>query len=334
MNHSQRLDVAALLAGPALLICCTVHAADPSTPSGAGYAPCSAPPAPATLAPGTALKDCDDTPELVAIHAGTFDMGDVLGNGYDYERPVHRVRVEAFLIGRYEVTVGEWNTCVAAAACPPAGASQDPDPRHPISLVSWDEAELYLAWLGRRTGRQYRLPSEAEWEYAARAGSETQYTWGNTETTICQHANILDLSGHRAHPSWAWYAGCDDGYAEAAPVGSFPPNAWGLYDMIGNVWEWVADCWHGNYEGAPEDARPWMEDACSKHVNRGGGWGNHARTARVSTRDGDMHTARSDGLGFRVARSVVYARPQAPTAAPPSPSPSAPPAAKPAAPRA
>lgn len=268
------------------------------------YPPCAAAAAPAALTPGTAVKDCEDAPELTLIPAGTFNMGDVLGNGYDYERPVHKVRVAAFLMGRYEVTVGEWKSCVAAGACPLAGA-QDPDPRHPVSLVSWDEAQAYVAWLARRSGRPYRLPSEAEWEYAARAGSETQYTWGNTETTICQHANIFDLSGHRNHPDWSWYAGCDDGYAELAPVGSYPPNTWGLYDMIGNVWEWVADCWHGNYEGAPDDGRAWMEEGCPKHVNRGGGWGNHARTARISTRDGDMHTARSDGLGFRVARSVV-----------------------------
>ena len=322
MNGSQRA-VAALLAGAALLIGCdTVQAAETGASARSAYTPCPGPPAPTSLVAGTILKDCEDSPELVVIPGGSFDMGDTLGNGYDYEKPVHRVKVDAFLIGRYEVTVGEWRACVAAAACPPAGAAQDPDPRHPVSLVSWDEAQLYLAWLGRRAGRSYRLPSEAEWEYAARAGGQTQYTWGNTETSICQHANILDLSGHKAHPSWTWYAGCDDGHAEAAPVGSFPPNAWGLHDMIGNVWEWVADCWHGNYEGAPDTARPWLEDACSKHVNRGGGWGNHARTARVSTRDGDIHSAHSDGLGFRVARSIVYARP--PAAANPAAGPAAP----------
>jgi formylglycine-generating enzyme required for sulfatase activity len=310
----RRLLAAVLFAG-----CGMAHATERAPlPARPAYPPCASPPMPATLATGAVLRDCEDTPELVAVPGGSFDMGDVLGNGYDYEKPVHRVKVDAFLIGRYEVTVGEWRACAAAAACPAAGAEHDPDPRHPIALVSWDEAQLYLSWLGRRTGRQYRLPSEAEWEYAARAGSETQYTWGNTETSICQHANILDLSGHGAHPNWTWYAGCDDGFAEAAPVGSFPANAWGLHDMIGNLWEWVADCWHGNYEGAPDTGRPWMEEACTKHVNRGGGWGNHARTARVSTRDGDVHGAHSDGLGFRVARSIVYANPLPAAAAKPA----------------
>ncbi len=153
-----------------------------------------------------------------------LQYGDVLGNGYDYERPVHTVRVEGFLIGRYEVSVAEWMACVQAGACPGASAAQDPTPSHPVSMVSWDEAQQYVAWLTRRTGRAYRLPSEAEWEYAARAGSENQYTWGNTETSICQHANVLDISGHQANPAWTWSIGCDDGFARAAPVGSFPPN--------------------------------------------------------------------------------------------------------------
>lgn len=326
MNASWHRILPALLAAAVLAAALPASAADKATASTAPrivYPPCAAPPMPAALAPGTVLKDCEDTPELVAIPGGSFEMGDVLGNGYDYERPVHKVRVEAFLIGRYEVTVGEWRACAAAGACPIAGAEHDADPRHPIALVSWDDVQLYLAWLGRRTGRQYRLPSEAEWEYAARAGSETQYTWGNTETTICQHANILDVSGHAAHPAWTWAEGCDDGYAEAAPVGSFAPNAWGLHDMIGNVWEWVADCWHPNYEGAPDTARPWMEEGCSKHVNRGGGWGNHARTARVSTRDGDIHSAHSDGMGFRVARSIIYANPPAAATQPAAAAPSA-----------
>jgi formylglycine-generating enzyme required for sulfatase activity len=255
------------------------------------------------------VKDCADTPDLMFIPAGKFRMGDVLGNGYDYERPVHPVQVEAFLIGRYEVTVAEWLACANSGACPGAGAAQDSAPNHPIALVSWDEAQQYVAWLSRHTSRSYRLPSEAEWEYAARAGSETQYTWGNNEASVCQHANVLDLSGRQANPAWTWSVGCDDGFARAAPVGSFPPNAWGLHDMIGNVWEWVADCWHGNYDGAPDNGSPWVEEGCPKRVNRGGGWGNHPRTTRVSTRDGDVHTARSDGLGFRVARNIIYAQP-------------------------
>ena len=302
--------------GLALLCVCIGHGASASAATAAGTSPrpavqrCAPQAAPGSLTPGTVLRDCADTPQLVVIPGGGFRMGDVLGNGYDYERPVHTVRIEGFLIGRYEVTVAEWMACVQAGACPGAGAAQDPTPSHPIAMVSWDEAQQYVAWLTRRSGRAYRLPSEAEWEYAARAGSDNQYTWGNTETSICLHANVLDISGHQANPGWTWWIGCDDGYPRAAPVGSFPPNDWGVYDMIGNVWEWVADCWHGNYDGAPGNGAPWVEDACPKHVNRGGGWGNHPRTTRISTRDGDIHSAHSDGLGFRVARSIIYASPQ------------------------
>ncbi|MES2681948.1 MAG: formylglycine-generating enzyme family protein [Pseudomonadota bacterium] len=290
-------------------------AAAPAAPQRAATA-CVAPP-PAKLLGGERRRDCADTPELVSIAAGRFEMGDVLGNGPPYEKPVHPVRIEAFLIGRYEVTVGEWRACVAAGACPESRVS-DADLRQPVSLVSWDDAQRYLAWLSRRTGRPYRLPSEAEWEYAARAGTDTQYSWGNHEIAGCLNANTLDLRGGEANPSWTWAADCDDGHAGPAPVGSYPANAWGLHDMLGNVWEWVADCWHSSYEGAPDNGRAWVQERCSKRVNRGGGWGNHVRTTRVSTRDGDIHGGRSDGLGFRVARDIIYAKPAVKPAGPQS----------------
>ncbi len=308
----------ALLAAAA----CPCQAASSKTAAPAGARQpavqrCASPAVSGPATPGTVVKDCAESPDLILIRGGSFKMGDVLGNGYDYERPVHEVHIEEFMIGRYEVTVAEWMACVQAGACVWNGSGLDTVPNHPVATVSWDEVKQYLAWLSRRTGRQYRLPSEAEWEYAARAGSETQYPWGNIEAAVCTHANVLDSSGRKANPDWTWSVGCDDGFARAAPVGSFPPNDWGLYDVIGNVWEWVADCWHGNYDGAPDNGAPWLEDGCTKRVNRGGGWGNHPRTTRLSTRDGDIHTAHSDGLGFRVARNVIYASPR--PAAPASP---------------
>lgn len=258
--------------------------------------------APAAGLPGY-FRDCSDTPQMVAFRGGDFRMGDLLGNGHDYERPLRTVHVTPFAIGRYEVTVAEWSVCVEAGGCtgrPPGTLPPD----HPVTQVSWEQARQYTAWLSQRTGKSYRLPSEAEWEYAARAGSAQQFTWGNFDAMACPHANTFDRTGLRRFPSWNWSVACDDGFAETAPVGSYPPNAWGVYDMVGNVWEWVADCWHNSYDGAPDSSAAWISEGCNKRVNRGGGWGNHPRSARVSNRDGDNAGAHSDGLGFRVARDT------------------------------
>jgi formylglycine-generating enzyme required for sulfatase activity len=238
---------------------------------------------------------------MVALPAGAFRMGDLLGNGSPYEKPVHEVNLRRFAIGRYEVTRGEWAACVAGGGCAVVSGG-DGDPQMPVTGASWTQAQQYVAWVSARTQRRYRLPSEAEWEYAARAGSPAQFTWGNLVDLACGQVNSFDRSGRRGNPQWTWQIECDDGYAGVAPVGRFPANAWGLHDMLGNVWEWVADCWHGDYENAPADGSAWIDDGCRKHVNRGGGWGNHPRSLRVSNRDGDETAASSDGMGFRVAR--------------------------------
>jgi formylglycine-generating enzyme required for sulfatase activity len=216
---------------------------------------------------------------------------------------VHEVSVRRYALGRYEITRAEWSACVLAKGCDELSMGPG-DPQLPVTDVSWDQAQRYVAWLTQRTRQPYRLPSEAEWEYAVRAGSETQYNWGNVVEFACQNANGFDRAGRKAHPQWDWQIECNDGYGEAAPVGRYAPNGWGLYDMLGNVWEWVADCWHADYTDAPSDGRAWVEDGCAKRVNRGGGWGNHPRSLRVSNRDGDPAGARSDGLGFRVARDL------------------------------
>ena len=274
--------------------------------------PPSAPPSPPRcqtvdklLASGTAsFRDCDGAPEMIALKGGEFRMGDLAGDGQTYEWPAHPVRVGSFALGRFEVTNHEWSVCVAANACsPPSHPIDDQHSRYPVAGVSWNQVQAYVAWLSRITGKAYRLPSEAEWEYAARAGEERRYYWG-FEDDACHYGNFLDYTGRRSHPDWYWAEGCDDHYAEAAPVGSFLPNAWGFEDVLGNVWEWVADCWHPNYDGAPADGSAWVETNCNRHVNRGGGWGNNLRASRLSSRDGDRSSAHSDGLGFRVARSV------------------------------
>jgi formylglycine-generating enzyme required for sulfatase activity len=257
----------------------------------------------ATYSGMPAFRDCSDTPVMVALPSGRFEMGDRLGNGGMYEHPVHSVELGRFALSRYEVTRREWAACVRAAACAATATSALADDM-PITGVSWDQVTQYAAWISQRSGQRYRLPSEAEWEYAARAGVQTRYPWGNSVEPACEYVNGFDRRGHEAHPQWYWQIECDDGYGDAAPVGRYAPNAWGFYDMLGNVWEWVADCWHSSYDGAPGDGSAWVEDGCRKRVNRGGGWGNHPRSLTLSNRDGDEAKVFSDGLGFRVARDL------------------------------
>lgn len=270
------------------------------------------------------FRHCPDSPDMVSFRGGSYRMGDGVGNGQGFEHPAHEVTIKPFAIGRYEVTRDEYQACVAAGGCtapmtPPEAT--EAGARHPVNSVTWHQAEAYVAWLAQRSGRPYRLPTEAEWEYAARAGSEAHYTWAlsQMEAVTCMHANALDLSAGARHPELTWSLPCDDGFPETAPVGSFPANRWGVHDMIGNVWEWVEDCWHPDYTGAPTDGRAWLDTGesanCKKRVNRGGGWGNGASALRLSSRDADSAGNHSSGLGFRVAVSVA-APPPAPTPAP------------------
>lgn len=258
---------------------------------------------PAAGGAGPAFRDCADAPVMVDIPAGSFVMGDALGGGSVYERPAREVRVHRFAIGRSEVTQEEWSACVDAGGCErPAGQGEGLG--MPVTRVSWRQAQAYTAWLSARTGARYRLPSEAEWEYAARAGHDWKYSWGNNAAVACQYANVFDRAGRLFRAEWTWNADCSDGYAGAAPVMRFPPNSWGLYDMLGNVWEWVDDCWNSDYTGAPDDSSARRDGDCTKRVNRGGGWGNSPTTLRLSARDADPADAYSEGLGFRVARDL------------------------------
>ncbi|HWU68648.1 MAG TPA: formylglycine-generating enzyme family protein [Stenotrophobium sp.] len=272
------------------------------------------------------FRDCGIAPQMIALRGGHYRMGDLAGDGQPYERPVHEVRTQPFALGRFEVTHAEWQACVHDGGCSqPHEASDDAHARYPVAGVSWIQAQAYVDWLAARTGKPYRLPSEAEWEYAARAGSEERYPWGSYDPDPCAHVNLLDASGRRGHPERYWAEKCDDHYAAAAPVGSFPANAWGFHDMLGNVWEWVADCWHADYRGAPGDGSAWFSAACRKHVNRGGGWGNNLHALRLSSRDADPGDAYDAGLGFRVARALTHDElPQAVAVAPDTPPPPVP----------
>ena len=239
--------------------------------------------------------------EMVSIPGGTFRMGDLSGDGWDNEKPVHSVTVPAFRMGKYEVTFNQWDACVADGGCggyTPDDGGGGRDSR-PVINVSWDDVQGFIDWLNDKTGGNFRLPTEAEWEYAARAGSSTKYHFGNSESQLCRYDNHADTS-----IDWSWRnETCSDGMGErTAAVGRYQPNSYGLYDIHGNVGEWVEDCWNDSYSGAPNDGRAWMGGDCGPRVTRGGWWGSNPRYLRSAKRDGAHRSNRVGGLGFRLAQ--------------------------------
>ncbi|MBR0899681.1 SUMF1/EgtB/PvdO family nonheme iron enzyme [Bradyrhizobium tropiciagri] len=221
-------------------------------------------------------------PEMVSLKGGSFSMG---SNEDPSERPIRKVAVKPFAMGKYPVTVREWNACAAAKACGfTAGGKDDV----PVTNVSWSDAKQYVAWLAERTKKAYRLPSEAEWEYAARGGTQSKYWWGDQVQT--GHVGCKDCGG-------------DAAAEQPVKVGSFKPNPFGLYDMGGGVDQWVEDCWHRNYQGAPDDGAVWTGGDCGSHVIRSGSWKNDARYVRPANRDNYDTNVRYPTHGFRVALS-------------------------------
>jgi formylglycine-generating enzyme required for sulfatase activity len=188
--------------------------------------------------------------------------------------------------------------------CAPTGEATIDKGRRPVINVSWDQAKAYVEWLARMTGKPYRLLSEAEWEYAARADTQTAYYFGDDATQICRYANLADQSYRRAgYTDEA--VNCDDGQAVTAPVGSYPANAFGLHDMHGNVWQWVEDPAHDNYQGAPTDGRVWMDGGDERRrMARGGSWDYLPRLLRSAFRSRNPHDNRDSNLGFRVGRTL------------------------------
>ena len=228
----------------------------------------------------------------------------------DRERPQHEVTIgPPFAIGMLEITFDEWDACVAAEGCNnylpfDEGWGRG---RRPVIHVNWHDANAYVDWLSQVTGEHYRLPSEAEWEYAARSGTITAYSFGNDEDELCVFANSADAGLKAGSQEGYLPVDCDDGYgAETAPVGSFEPNLYGLYDMHGNVWEWVADCWNESYISAPEDGSAWMKGDYERRVLRSASWvdarGGSLRSGHRGRIDDSM---RSNNLGFRVARTIA-----------------------------
>lgn len=239
------------------------------------------------LAAGSRIQDCDSCPQLVVVPVGEFVMGS--DQGRPEERPPHSIALaEPFAIGVYEVTVQEWDACLREGACDLAPKSRA-DSTLPMSNVSWDDARQYLDWLSRKTGKAYRLPSEAEWEYAASGGSKTRFWWGDKVGK--SNANCNDCGSQ-------W-----DGKSPA-PVGSFKPNPFGLYDVHGNLWEWTKDCVNRSYEGAPSDGTAWLRGDCLGRMLRGGAWNLDADYMRTTRRHNYDRDVRYYLHGFRVVRSL------------------------------
>ena len=244
---------------------------------------------------GRQFRDCAECPKLVVVSEETYMMGSPSseeGRGGD-EGPVHRVVIgRPFAVGVYEVTFGEWDACVSGGGCGgyrPDDGGWGRGPR-PVVNVSWNDAKAYVDWLSSETGEAYRLLSEAEWEYVARAGTRTRYWWGD------------EIGRNRAN-----CAGCGSRWdgGQTAPVGSFSANGFGLHDVHGNVWERVEDCWNVSYRGAPSDGSAWESGNCSRRVVRGGSWVDDPRSLRSANRIRSSFGYRDRYAGFRVARTFT-----------------------------
>lgn len=293
----------------------------------------AAAPASGALTPGTVFRDCEDDfcPWMVVIPPGKFEMGslETEKDRFSNESPQHEVNIAYPLaLMQAEVTRAQYAAFVVETNYRPEGGcyvwqegrqgtldqsanwekpgfpQSDTDP---VVCVSWNDARNYARWLAKRTGRPYRLPSEAEWEYAARGGTQTAYFYGNDPDQTCGYGNVADQVARAEFKDKAsgWtFADCNDGHAYTAPARSYKPNAFGLYDTTGNVWEWTEDCYHGDYQNARADGTPWNETQCETHVLRGGGWGVRPAGARSASRVRDVAGGRGGGVGFRLARTI------------------------------
>jgi formylglycine-generating enzyme required for sulfatase activity len=247
------------------------------------------------LKPRDTFQECSHCPVMRVVPAGRFMMGSPAGepDRFSNEDPQHEITIASqFAVGQYELTFDEWDACVADGGCngykPPDQGWGRKD--RPAINVSWVDARAYVSWLAKKTGKPYRLLTEAEYEYAARAGTDAAYPWGN------------DIGQNQAN-----CAGCGSRWngKETAPVGSFAANAFGLYDMVGNVWEWTQDCYHDSYQGAPSDGSAWTSGDCMYRVLRGGSWLNSQKGIRSALRDWLVSDRRVNLFGFRVGRTLL-----------------------------
>ncbi len=304
-----------------------------------GLAACASAPSSTAMNPGKTFRDCPTCPEMVSIAPGTFNMGsDVVeamrGGEMRPEGPIRAMTItKSFAAGKYELTNKEFGAFVKASGYKPADACQvwggidvvkgktwrDPDygrpPRddEPVVCVTWLDAKAYAAWLSKTTGKNYRLLTEAEWEYTAKAGSKTTWPWGEDAQRICEFANSFDKTG-RADPrqtndggtSNAEQTQCSDGYAIVAPVGKFKPNAFGVYDTIGNVWEWTEDCSApGLYPDQPRTEKAVeVSGKCDKRAVRSASWRTRLSRHRPTFRGRDPEPTASNIFGFRIGRDL------------------------------
>jgi formylglycine-generating enzyme required for sulfatase activity len=245
------------------------------------------------------IRDCRDCPQMVAVPAGEFLMGSPKTESHRGTEDQHTVTIpRAFAVSRFEITVAEWDACLKDGGC---GGDKPDAPwgrgaRMPVVNVSWTNAQAYAAWLSRKTGHRYRLLSEAEWEWAARAGSNDAFAFGPTLSAA--QANFDASSKTELNPKGPMRG-------KAVPVGAFKPNAFGLYDMHGNVWEWVEDCWNDEYGPAlPRDGKPALTGDCNGRILRGGSWEDGAADVRAAARVASAKTDRSWSDGIRVARDL------------------------------
>ena len=293
----------------------TVHATNSASPSQA-------------VSNGNNFHDCPECPEMVMMSAGTFNMGSAAAEvgRYENEGPVHSVKVKKFALGKTSVTRAQFAAFVietkydAGSECftfedgtwqPHNGRNwQNPGhvqyDNHPVACISWNDAKAYADWISKKTGKLYRLPTEAEWEYAARSGTTTARYWGEGPDQQCAYANGMDATGKLEVPgNFQDVAQCTDGYAYTSPAGAFKPNTFGLYDIMGNVWQWTEDCWHDSYHEAPTDGSAWTTEQCSgEHVLRGGSWLNSPWILRAAFRIRRDAGTRGSAFGFRLARTL------------------------------
>jgi formylglycine-generating enzyme required for sulfatase activity len=257
-------------------------AAAPTAPQATPQPLAPQPLVPQPLVPQPSVPPPIKEPEMATLPGGSFAMG---SNEDLSEKPIHQVAIKPFAISKAPITIRQWNECAAAKACPFVATGED---EVPVTNVSWSDAKQFVAWLAQVTRKGFRLPSEAEWEFAARAGTQTKYWWGD-----------------QLQAGMANCKNCTAGAAAEQPmkVASLKPNPFGLYDMGGGVDQWVEDCWHRNYQGAPADGSPWVDGDCVSHVIRSGSWKNDASYVRPANRDHYDTGVRYPTHGFRVAFS-------------------------------
>lgn len=276
------------------------------------------------------FSDCAECPEMIVIPSGTFLIGsDASEPGHiEDESPQVEVNISRFAASKFEVTLGQFKSFIDATGYADetvclsmqenGGWGYDPekswenpgfeqDANHPVTCVSWNTANAYVKWLNEQSAPgQYRLLSESEWEYAARAGSTTTYWWGDDEDDFCEVTNGVDQMAQSRFPNWPRAGNCSDGFVFTAPVGHYQsPNAFGAEDMVGNVWEWVSDCYADSHVNKPRDGMPQTAEACEKGVMRGGAWGDHGSFYLRSAYRGAWDRGQSfTNLGFRVAKTL------------------------------